>query len=318
MSLGSSDIPSGATIVVIGGANTDVVGSPDGELVAAVSNPGTVRIGPGGVGRNIAENVARLGIKVHLITAFGDDEAADLLRAWCMEAGIGVSHSVRIAGQPGARYLAINDGSHDLAAAVSDMRVLAELKPEELEMPGRRALIDDARVVVLDTNVPMETIEWVAAHTSAPVMLDPVSAAKAPRAAQILGSLDAIKPNTHEAAALLGHPVSGIAGAEEAARELVHKGVKRAFVTAGPAGVAWADASSSGVLETVPAEVVNTNGAGDAFSAGIAYGMLAGMSAEACAELGAAMSSLTLCTQMTVDSSLNPVRVAQRIEEMRS
>lgn len=307
--------PAEASVVVIGGANTDVVGAPDAALVAAVSNPGHVRIGAGGVGRNIAENLARLGVKTHLITAFGDDEASDLLRAWCMEAGIGVSHSVRIAGEPGARYLAINDVSGDLVAAVSDMRVLDQLTPDELDVPGRRALVEQANLVVLDTNLSAESIEWAVEHASSPVLVDPVSVAKAPRLSRVLGTLAAVKPNTHEAGALLGHEVVGIAAAEQAARQLVERGLGQAFVTAGAEGMAWADASESGVLRMGAKRVVNTNGAGDALTAGIAYGMLVGLAAQQCARLGMAMGSLALESDATVDPSLGPDRLAARFEE---
>ena len=63
---------SGSYAVVAGGVNVDIGGRSFAPLVAQDSNPGTVRLSLGGVGRNIAHNLALLGTDVHLLTAYGD------------------------------------------------------------------------------------------------------------------------------------------------------------------------------------------------------------------------------------------------------
>ena len=75
-------------VVVVGGANMDIAGRATGKLVPRDSNLGTVRLMPGGVGRNIAHNLALLGVDVHLVTCFGQDAQADALVESCTEAGI--------------------------------------------------------------------------------------------------------------------------------------------------------------------------------------------------------------------------------------
>jgi len=67
---------SGYSVVVLGGANIDVVASAD-PLHPGVSNRGTVRIGAGGAGRNVAANLARLGVRTAFIGAVGDDPLSD-------------------------------------------------------------------------------------------------------------------------------------------------------------------------------------------------------------------------------------------------
>jgi len=64
---------SGTYAAVVGGVNMDIGGQSDGPLVPGDSNPGRVRISLGGVGRNIAHNMALLGLDVRFLTAFGDD-----------------------------------------------------------------------------------------------------------------------------------------------------------------------------------------------------------------------------------------------------
>ena len=72
-------------VVVVGGVNLDIGGRPHGELVAADSNPGQVRMSLGGVGRNIAHNMALMGLDVRMLTAFGDDMNAQRIAASCGE-----------------------------------------------------------------------------------------------------------------------------------------------------------------------------------------------------------------------------------------
>ena len=75
-------------VTVVGGMNMDIGGWPSEELVAQDSNPGRVRMSPGGVGRNIAHNMSLMGLDVRLLTAFGDDVYAQKLAAVCGELGI--------------------------------------------------------------------------------------------------------------------------------------------------------------------------------------------------------------------------------------
>jgi len=63
-------------VVVIGGINVDIKSRVDAPLVMATSNPGTTTVTAGGVGRNIAESLARLGVRTSLISAVGDDAIA--------------------------------------------------------------------------------------------------------------------------------------------------------------------------------------------------------------------------------------------------
>ena len=85
-------------VTVVGGMNMDIGGRPNQKLVGKDSNPGTVRMRPGGVGRNIAHNMSLMGLDVRLVTAFGDDVYAQKLAAVCGELGIDISQSPVIPG----------------------------------------------------------------------------------------------------------------------------------------------------------------------------------------------------------------------------
>jgi len=307
----------GSRALVVGGANTDVVGTPDAALVARDSNPGHVRTSAGGVGRNIAENLARLGVPTKLITAFGRDEAGAELAAACRVAGVDVAASIVDDIMPSARYLAIVDEAHDLYVAVNDMRVIELVTPAALDDPGRAGLVAEAGVVVADTNLSAATLRWLAAHAPGRLVVDPVSFAKAGRLAGLLPALAAVTPSAAEAGVLLGRSVESTDEARIAAEDLVLAGVGAAFVTCGPGGVAWADASGSGTIPAPRVEIANTNGAGDAFAAGVAYAVLAGVDAEAAAALGSAMSAIALGDEETVSARIDIETVCASIEEPR-
>lgn len=307
--------PPGTHVVVVGGANTDVVGTSAGPLIDRDSNPGTVRESAGGVGRNIAENLARLGVRTSLVTAFGTDPASERLATSCRSSGIDVESSLFVEGAEGARYLAINSDRHDLALAVNDMRVLEELTVDVLAQ--RLPLLTSADLVVLDANLSQEAIAWiVSAVRGVPVVIDPVSAAKAPRVAGVLAQLAALKPNRHEAEVLLGTRVHGLEDAEKAARGFIERGVARAFVTPGPEGIAWAGPEGAGVIPSPGIRPVNTSGAGDAFTAGVVYGLLAGASTAEQATFASAISIIALSSEETVSPEVEREHVLAFAKEL--
>jgi pseudouridine kinase len=303
---GSGTAPAGARVVVGGGANTDIIGVSFAPLRPADSNPGHIRVSAGGVGRNVAENLARLGVPTSLISAFGGDDPGRRLLEACADASIDVTGSIVAADLPGAHYLAILDDRCDMVMAVNDMRVLDLVTPEALARPERAAVLAAADLVVADANLPAASLEWLAAHVTAPIVFEPVSVAKGPRAAGILPLLAAMTPNAAEAAALLGHEVDGLDGALAAARELVGRGVGAAFVTCGEAGTAWADVASSGTTPAPRVRVANASGAGDAFCAGVAWALLSGAGAKRAAALGTALASIALADEDTVSRRLTP------------
>jgi len=302
-------------VVVVGGANTDIAGLSDAPLVARDSNPGHVRASAGGVARNIAENLARLGAETHLVTAFGGDHNGRELAETCRDSGIDVEGSLTVASLPGSVYLSIMDEGGDMALALSDMRPLDAVTPEALEM--RAHIFDTADLVVADTNLPAESLVWLVENARVPIVLDAVSVAKATRAKVVLSRLHTVKASGLEAGALLGREIRNRDQAEEAARELVALGVTAAFVTTGAFGVAWADAAESGHLASPNiVEIRNATGAGDAFAAGIAYATLEAWPTLKAAAFGSACAALALESEETVSARMSRDLAMARMEAM--
>ena len=298
-------------VTVVGGVNVDIGGRPEAALVARDSNPGAVHSSLGGVGRNIAHNMALLGLDTRLLTAFGDDLNAQKLAASCGELGIDISQSPVIPGGRTSTYLFINDERGDMALAVSDMEIYRHLTPQALAQ--RHKLLDASQVVVIDTNIPAESIAWLAENCAAPLFADPVSTAKAVKLKPVLGKLHTLKPNRLEAELLSGVPITGEASLNKAADALLETGLRRVFISLGADGVFAADHSGRVQLPCLPAELVNATGCGDAFMAAIAWAYLRGTDLADTARAGLAASSIAMESRETINPAMSEEALESRL-----
>ena len=298
-------------VTVVGGVNVDIGGRPEAALVALDSNPGAVHSSLGGVGRNIAHNMALLGLDTRLLTAFGDDLNAQKLAASCGELGIDISQSPVIPGGRTSTYLFINDERGDMALAVSDMEIYRHLTPQALAQ--RHKLLDASQVVVLDTNIPAESIAWLAENCAAPLFADPVSTAKAVKLKPVLGKLHTLKPNRLEAELLSGVPITGEASLNKAADALLETGLRRVFISLGAEGVFAADHSGRVQLPCLSAELVNATGCGDAFMAAIAWAYLRGTDLADTALAGLASSSIAMESKETINPAMSEEALESRL-----
>ena len=262
-------------VTVVGGVNMDIGGWPSEVPVDRDSNLGAVRMSLGGVGRNIAHNMSLLGLDVRMVTAFGDDLYAQKIAASCGELGIDISQSPVIPEGHTSTYLFINDEKGDMLLAVSDMDIYRHLTPQLLSQ--RQKLLSGSQVLVIDTNIPAESIAYLAENCPVPIFADPVSTAKAVKLQPVLGRLHTLKPNRIEAELLSGVAITDEASLRAAADALLATGLHRVFISLGGDGVFAADRSGERVhLPVLPAEMVNTTGCGDAFMAAITWAYLAG------------------------------------------
>lgn len=298
-------------VTVVGGVNVDIGGRPEAALVARDSNPGAVHSSLGGVGRNIAHNMALLGLDTRLLTAFGDDLNAQKLAASCGELGIDISQSPVIPGGRTSTYLFINDERGDMALAVSDMEIYRHLTPQALAQ--RHKLLDASQVVVIDTNIPAESIAWLAENCAAPLFADPVSTAKAVKLKPVLGKLHTLKPNRLEAELLSGVPITGEASLNKAADALLETGLRRVFISLGAEGVFAADRSGRVQLPCLSAELVNATGCGDAFMAAIAWAYLRGTDLADTARAGLAASSIAMESRETINPAMSEEALESRL-----
>ena len=290
--------------VVVGGVNMDIGGTPFAPLVGQDSNPGRVTMSLGGVGRNIAHNMALLGLDVRLLTALGDDMNAQKITASCIELGIDLAPSLQVPGGTTSTYLFLTDEKGDMTLAVSDMAIYEHLTPRYLAT--KEALLNNARLVVADTNIPAESLKWLSENCKAPVFVDPVSTAKAVKGKPVLGKLHTLKPNRIEAELLSGVAITDDKSLAAAADALLETGLRRVFISLGAEGVYAADHLGGRVkVPCLPAEMVNTTGCGDAFMAALAWGWLEGLGLREAALAGEAASAISMEGSETINPDLS-------------
>lgn len=297
-------------VAVIGGVNMDIGGQSLAPLVNRDSNPGKVRMSLGGVGRNIAHNMSLLGTDVHLVTAFGDDMAAQKLTASCGELGIDINHALQVPGAATSTYLFLSGPDGDMELAVSDMDIYEHLTPSFLG--ARLPFLNNAQLVVIDTNIPQESIEWLVENCRVPIFVDPVSTVKTEKLRSVLGKIHTLKPNRLEAEVLSGIPLTSRNNIERAADVLLAEGLKRIFISLGADGVFAADHKERYFVPAIPGKLINATGCGDAFMAAIAWAWLEGTNLENTARAGLAASSIAMESEETINPAMCAAEVHKR------
>ena len=290
-------------VLVIGTACVDIKGWPQTALETGVSVPGTIRTSVGGVGRNIAENLARLGIPTVLLSAVGQDRSGERVLLQTSAAGIDMSNVLQVDDCPTGAYLALLDEFGAMAYAVNDTRVTANLRPRYFY--EKRRLFRDAALIVLDASLPpdsLETIIRLARQYQVPVCADPTSPALAPRLCPYLADLLLITPNFQELAALCEISVTDRSDQSMvvAAKQLVALGVKIAVITLAEQGLCYATTGESGRVPAIRTEVVDLTGGGDALTAAIIFALLNDIPVSEAMPLGCSAASLTIASEHTV------------------
>ena len=303
---------SGSYAVVVGGVNVDIGGRSFAPLVAADSNPGTVSVSLGGVGRNIAHNMSLLGLDVRLLTAYGDDLNGERVAASCSELGIDLSHALHVCGATTSTYLYLTDPAGEMALAVSDMTICEKITPAYLA--ANLSLLQNAQVVVADANIPAESLAYLAENCGVPLFVDPVSTTKAEKLRPILSKIHTLKPNRLEAELLSGVHIKTNADVEKAADKLTELGVHRIFLSLGAEGVYAAMGKERLWLPVIPGQMVNTTGCGDAFMAALVWAYLEGSDLKTTARAGLAAGSIAMESPETINPNLSAPALKNRMQ----
>jgi len=293
------------SIVCAGGANVDRKYLLRGAAHAAASNPARASAAFGGVARNVAENLARLGVPVALLSLVGDDEDGRALIAHGSNAGIDMRLTRRVAGRATTQYAAVIDANADLLIAVSDMSLLDEFLPEEIER--QREWLERAAWLFLDCNLPEAALHaWIdrARHGSFRLAIDAVSEPKIARLPEDLRGVWVAFLNDGEARAYVGTHAA-VATSEDLARALVARGAANVVLTLGRAGAIVADDSRLVRLPAPVADALDATGAGDALVAATLWRLQAGDDLVDAARAGTLAAALTVESRASVRPDLS-------------
>jgi sugar/nucleoside kinase (ribokinase family) len=291
-----------ASIVCIGGANVDRKARLLTSFRLGTSHPVTTTQTAGGVARNVAENLGRLGHTVSLVSAVGDDRDG----RWLIDVTsryVNTSFIMRTSKANTGTYTAVLDECGEMVLALADMVIYDTVGKEWMKQ--RWPELGPISAVVLDTNFPKAVIRLVIAQCrqeDIPLCVVTVSAPKVKRLPSDLSGVTWLITNEAEAKAFVesdGHT-------DDIMEAILHAGAKNVVITSGANGVAYA--TKQGETEAIAApkvEVTDATGAGDAFAAGFLYGVLGGHTVEDACRFGMSSAALTLQTAETVHPALN-------------
>ncbi len=291
-------------VVVIGASNLDIKGRSRNKTFSKTKNPGIVEFSPGGVGRNVAENLARLGVPASLLSAVGSEGFSDMIINTTKNAGVDVTRVLHCDMNSGI-FLAVINSRGELDASISDMSILSRITPEYIN--DNLDVIEKASYIVADADIPdntLSTILSIAKRNFIPICLEPVSPSRAHELSGYLEGLTMTTPNKEELESMVGRTIMSEEDIKEAGAELIRRGVKNVIITLGAEGVYCVSRDFSGFIPSIRTMTVNSVGAGDALVAGTVAGILDGKTFENSVRLGIACATITLMDEKAVSPNL--------------
>jgi len=295
-------------ILCIGATNKDIIGVSYDAVVIEDSNPGRVQMKLGGVAKNIAENLFRLGEDVDLLTFIGKDIFGVDTVDYFETLGLPFTHSYIDDLRPTGIYMAVHGSSGELIAAINDFSLIESIEPSFFSSMSE--YINQFDTIVLDTNLSEKTLHYIIeTYKEKRIICDGVSQIKVNRLKHVLKYVDLLKVNKQELSSLLSQKNDDII---MDVKRLLETGVKHVVVTNGKDAITYN--TEGRIYQTLifePSEIKSSAGAGDALLSGIIYGLNHGKSMHEAVNLGKKAASLT----MEVDQACNPLLSKVLIEE---
>ncbi|MGL4818830.1 MAG: carbohydrate kinase family protein [Bacilli bacterium] len=289
--------------LVFGVSIYDIFGFTDHKYRPYDSNPGRVKVSYGGVCRNIAENMARMGVETKFMSIVGDDEKGKSIVKHATSVGIDMSPTFVVEGGSTPTYLAILDETGEMVSAVVDVKIADELTPAYID--EKSDIIAGAEYMFFDTDNPA-IVEYIVKkfHGQTRFVLDTVSAAKAIKLKHLISYFHTIKPNRYEAEILTGFTIETEDDIRRAGKYFLDLGVKNVFISLDADGIYYNNGEDEGILCAQDVDVVNVTGAGDALVAGLGYGYLKGTNIRQTIKHAVTMSILTISHPETIHPEL--------------
>lgn len=304
-------------VTVMGSYVTDLAFSTDKLPAWGETYMGrTFRMGPGGKGSNQAVAAARAGARVGMISKLGRDLFGDMARQTWQREGIETEYVFDTESPTGAASIVVDAETGENSIVVVP-GACYELNPQEVAQS--QPLIAQSAVFVTQLELALDTVEFglqLAASLGVPTILNPAPGCAIPET--ILRNCDFLTPNETEAEIITGIRVASVADADRAAGTLLARGVRNVVITLGAQGALVKNAQ---VREHVPAfragDVIDTTGAGDAFSGAFAVALAEGCNIVAAARFGCAVAGISVTRLGTAPSMRSRQEVDEVLEKNR-
>ena len=300
-------------VICIGAAFTDELFHAKEEMLLATTNDAVVTKTAGGVSRNIAQQLALLGVPVQLISVFGNDSDGDWLKKNCTSAGVRLDASITKDGLSG-KYTGILNVDGSLFSAFLTNAANHLITPEHLSK--HKNLLQTASYLLADANINVDTAEWLLSfsnQTGIPFILEPVSVPPARKYKDVnLHGLYMITPNEDELPVLC----SGKAFLTQLQiEELLQKGIKNIWLHNGQHGSALYNKESSITLHAPSIEVLDCTGAGEGSLSGYILGKHLGKEDMDCLKLAHTLSAEILQVNGAIATHLNQEKLLKLVNK---
>ena len=290
--------------LVFGVSVFDICGFTDNNYRSNDSNPGKVRTSFGGVCRNIAECMARVGVNTKFISVLGDDEAGIRMMDHSKVMNYDMSESLIVKGGSTPTYMAILDEQGEMVSAVVDMKIIDAFTTDFID--SKADIIKNSEYMILDSDRP-DIVEYIIKTFSGDTkfILDPVSAAKAELVKHLIKYFHTIKPNRYEAEIMCGFKIHNDEDLRRAGKYFKDLGIENVFITLDEDGIYYNNGVQEGKLKANDSVVVNVTGAGDSFVAGIASGYMNNVNIVDTVKYAMSMSTITISTEETIHPEMS-------------
>ncbi|MDR3513556.1 MAG: winged helix-turn-helix transcriptional regulator [Caulobacteraceae bacterium] len=302
-------------IVCVGGATVDRKYRACEPLQQGTSNPVTSRRSFGGVARNVAETLARLGAPSSLISVVGDDGSGHSLVRHLQSCGVDTTRVLMVSGYATAEYAAILNADNELALGIADMEIFDSVTIDDMQRfwPAMAG----ASWVFADCNLPPAVLTWLRERRVGArfrLAVDAVSAVKVMHLQADLTGIDVLFLNMQEAVALVGESTAPTPRALTAA--LLARGAGSVVLTNGAGGLVVASGAKLINLAGVKANVVDVTGAGDALIAGTLARLLHGEQLPEACQTGMIAAVLAVESDESVNSSISEQLIERNLHRL--
>ena len=300
-------------VICIGAALVDELFHATGELLLSTTTDASVTKTAGGVSRNIAQQLALLGVPVQLISVFGNDSDGDWLKQVCNNAGVGLDGSLTRNGLSG-KYTGILNVDGSLHTAFLTNAAIHLITPEHLSK--HLELLKTASYLLADANINVDTAEWLLSfnnETGVPLVIEPVSVPPARKFREVnLGGLHLITPNEDELPVLCSEKAFFT---QQQIDELLGRGVENIWLHNGKHGSALYTREKSVTLHAPTIDVVDCTGAGDGSLSGYLLGKYLGKEDIECLKLAHTLSAEILQVNGAIATHLNQEKLLMQVHK---
>lgn len=300
-------------VICFGAANVDIKHKSLQKPVLETSNIVKTSWSPGGVARNVAENLMRLGVSVILISRVGNDEKGKSLLKSMEQSGMDISGITTSQTHATGTYTALLTPEGELVVGMAEMDIYEELTSAIISPIITK--VKSASYWILDSNLPEDTLKYISkkALPTTNLWVVNVSIPKIKRLPSVLSRLNGLILNIEELTALFGNKSKSLETIKQSCKELRAKGVGTVVVTRGKQGVVLASDDCTLYFKAMKKHTIDVVGAGDAFAAGMLYGLQSGLEPFQAVPYGLAAAGLNVECDTT---ALPDLSLKKLVEEM--